>query len=242
MKDTSSYLLAAPALFLLVITLGGCASSPPAKFYQLSGTPVSASSGPDSSMRTMSGQETEGRGVSGQGSEVVSIGPLRIPDYLDRSQIVTRSGKNEVRLAEFDRWAGSIEDDIVRALVEDVSALLPPGRFFVIRWSPLLDSQLSSSYRVEMIVSRFEGALDGAVTLKVHWGILGKDRGVLLRKESIVVEQVKGSGYDAYVNAMSKSIERLSQEITDGIISEAAILTDGSGKTRDGESDLRAGQ
>jgi len=208
MKNTSSYLLVASALWLLVVALGGCASSPSSKFYQLSAA---------------GGQAAEVRDVSRQGGEVVSIGPLRIPDYLDRSQIVTRSGKNEVKLAEFDRWAGSIEDDIIRALVEDISAQLPAGRFFVIRWSPLLDSQLSSSYRVEMIVSRFEGALNGAVTLKAHWGIIGKDKGFLLRKESIVVEQVSGSGYDAYVNAMSRAIERLSQEITDSIVSKAAI-------------------
>ncbi len=208
MKNTSSYLLAASALWLLFFTLGGCASSPPSKFYQLSG---------------MVGQSAAAPDVTSQGSKVVSIGPLRIPDYLDRSQIVTRSGKNEIKLAEFDRWAGSIEDDIIRALVEDISAQLPPGRFFVIRWSPLLDSKLSSSYRVEMIVSRFEGAVDGAVTLKAQWGIIGKDRSVLLRKESIIVEQVNGNGYDAYVSAMSRAIERLSREIADGIISKAAI-------------------
>jgi uncharacterized lipoprotein YmbA len=208
MKNTSSYLLTASALWLLVVTLGGCASSPSSKFYQVSAA---------------SGQAAEARDVPRQGSEVISIGPLRVPDYLDRSQIVTRSGKNEIKLAEFDRWAGSIEDDIIRALVEDISAQLPPGRFFVIRWSPLLDSQLSSSYRVEMIVSRFEGALDGAVTLKAQWGILGKDKSFLFRKESLVVEQVNGNGYDAYVNAMSRAIERLSREIADGIVSKAAI-------------------
>lgn len=208
MKDNLSHLLAVCTLAIFVAILCGCASSPPSKFYQLSAT---------------SGQAPEARDAPSQGSDVVSIGPLRIPDYLDRYQIVTRSGKNEVKLAEFDRWAGSIEDDIIRALVEDISAQLPPGRFFVIRWSPLLDSQLSSSYRVEMIVIRFEGALDGAVTLKAQWGILGKDKSFLLRKESIIVEQVNGNGYDAYVNAMSKAIERLSREITDSIVSKAAI-------------------
>ena len=208
MKNTSSYLLAAPALILLAAILSGCASSPPSKFYQLSG---------------MGGQSAVAPNVPSQDSEVVSIGPLRIPDYLDRPQIVTRSGKNEIRLAEFDRWAGSIEDDIIGALVEDIACQLPAGRFFVVRWSPILDSLLAYSYRVEMIVSRFEGPLDGAVTLRAQWGVRGKDKNILLRRESVVVEQVSGSGYDAYVNAMCRALERLSKEIADGIVSKGTI-------------------
>ncbi len=201
-------MLEASALCLLLVILGGCASSPSSKFYQLSGT---------------SAQSTEARNVPRQGSEVVSVGPLRIPDYLDRPQIVSRSGNNGLHLAEFDRWAGSIEDDIIGALVEDISAQLPADRFFVVRWSPILDSLLAYSYRVEMIVSRFEGPLDGAVTLRAQWGVRGKDKNILLRRESVVVEQVSGSGYDAYVNAMCRAIERLSKEIADGIVSKGTI-------------------
>jgi uncharacterized lipoprotein YmbA len=171
----------------------------------------------------MSDQPGQARSASNQGGEVVSVGPLRIPDYLDRPQIVSRSGNNAVILSEFDRWAGSVENDIVRVLVEDMSAKLPPDRFFVIRWTPLLDSQLSSSYRIELIVNRFEGPLDGTVTLKANWGVLGKDRKMLLYRESAIVEQINGIGYGAYVDALSRAVDRLSKEITETIISKAAI-------------------
>jgi uncharacterized lipoprotein YmbA len=123
MRNNFSRPFAACALGLFVVILSGCASSPPSKFYQLG---------------ALNGQAVETRNASHQGSEVVSVGPLRIPDYLDRPQIVTRSGNNELKLAEFDRWAGSIENDIIRVLAEDISAQLPADRFFVIRWTPLL--------------------------------------------------------------------------------------------------------
>ncbi len=200
MKNIFSYFFAAG---LLALMLSGCASSPQSKFYRLSGG---------------EGKTADSRDVSRQDSEVVSIGPLRIPDYLDRPQIVTRSGDNELRLAEFDRWAGSIENDILRTLVEDISAELPPDRFFVIRWTPLLESQLSSSYRVQMFVNRFECSSDNAVTLSAQWVITGKDNNLLLRKETVVVERVNGTGYGAIVNAMSRAIGRLSKEIADGIV------------------------
>jgi uncharacterized lipoprotein YmbA len=207
MRNDFSLAFAACALGLFVVVLSSCASSPPSKFYQFS---------------ALNGQAAEPGNSSHGGSEVVSIGPVRIPDYLDRPQIVTRSGQNELRLAEFDRWAGSIENDIIRVLAEDISAQLPEDRFFVIRWTPLLQSQLSSSYRVEMIVSRFDGPLDGAVTLRAQWGLFGRDKNVLVRKESVIVEKVNGSGYDAYVDAMSRAIGRLGKEIADGIVSSAA--------------------
>ncbi len=208
MKNNFSHPLAACTLGLLVLILIGCASSPPSKFYQFS---------------AVNSKAAETQRAPGQDSEVVSVGPLRIPDYLDRPQIVTRSGQNELRISEFDRWAGSIENDIIQVLVEDISAQLPANRFFVIRWSPLLESRLSSSYRVEMFVNRFEGPLGGEVTLGAQWVILGKDKNVLARKESHVVEKVNSSSYEAYVEAMSRAIARLSREIADSIVSKAAI-------------------
>ncbi len=188
-------------LGLLVMILCGCASSPPSKFYQLS-----AISGPASGTHSQN-----------QDGMVVVIGPLRIPDYLDRPQIVTRSGKNELHVSDFDRWAGSLDSDIVRVLVENVSAQLPPDRYFVIRWTPILESRLPSAYKVELIIESFDGASDGLVSLKVHWGIFSPEKGLLLKRESQISEEVKGKGYDAIVDAMSRAIGRLSREIADGI-------------------------
>jgi uncharacterized protein len=50
-------------------------------------------------------------------------------NYLDRPQIVTRAGKNELKLSEFDRWAGSLDSDVAPAIVDDVSSLLPADLF-----------------------------------------------------------------------------------------------------------------
>ena len=60
--------------------------------------------------------------------ETIGVGPVSIPDSLDRSQIVTLSGGNEVIIAEFDRWYGSCRDEIARVMTENLSALLPSQR------------------------------------------------------------------------------------------------------------------
>ena len=190
-------------LSLFVMILSGCASSPSSKFYQLN---------PAQSRTSVSD-------VSPCQSLVIAVGPVRIPDYLDRPQIVTRSGKNELKLSEFDRWAGSLESDVNRILVEDISSLLPADRFSVVRWVPTLESQVPASYRVEVLVDRFEGTLGDSALLKAQWRIFSQDRWLLLQKESRISEQTNGGSYEALVAAMSSALERLSRDIYGEIVS-----------------------
>lgn len=189
-------------LGLLVVILAGCASSPSSKFYQLNPLQDSASITRD---------------VSREQNLIIAIGPVRIPDYLDRPQIVTRAGKNELRLSEFDRWAGSLESDVTRVLVEDISSLLAADRFSVVRWTPYLESQVPASYRVEVLVHRFEGTLGDSVLLKAQWEVFAHNRSLLLKRESLIREQINGGSYGALVAAMSRAIEKLSRDIAGGI-------------------------
>jgi hypothetical protein len=148
---------------------------------------------------------------------VIAIGPVHVPDYLDRPQIVTRSGKNELKLSEFDRWAGSLEADISRVLVENISGFSPADSLSVVRWTPYAESRVPASLRVQVIVDRFEGTLGHSVQLKAQWTIFGSDGGLLRRKESQLTEKVAVSSYNALVAAMSRALGRLSLDIFEGI-------------------------
>ncbi|HET6513901.1 MAG TPA: PqiC family protein [Thermodesulfovibrionales bacterium] len=200
MRTMLSCRLSSSILGAFLIVLTGCASSPPSRFYQLN--PVNP--------QTVAKQDSPS-----QGNVIVAVGPIRIPDYLDRPQIVTRSGQNELKLSEFDRWAGSLENDIILALVDGISSQLPGDRFSVMRWSPLLESKVPSSYRIEVQIIRFEGTPGGSVTLRALSGIFGKDRGLLFHREFGISEQVSGSSYDDLIDAMSKALESLSRNIAE---------------------------
>ena len=198
-------------LSLFVVILTGCASSPSSKFYQLN--PVQS-------------KTSVTRDVSPDHSLVIAIGPVRIPDYLDRPQIVTRSGKSELKLSEFDRWAGSFESDVTRVLVEDISSCLSADLFSVVRWTPYLEGQVPASYRVEVLVDRFEGTPGDSVLLKAQWGVFAANRSLLLKRESLIREQINGSSYDALVAAMSSALERLSRDIAGAIWNVSPLRTD----------------
>ena len=128
-------------LALCVVILIGCASSPSSKLYRL--TPLQ-------SRTSLTGD------VSPCHSLIIAGDPVRIPYYLDRPQIVTLAGKNELKLSELDRWVGSPESDANRVLVEDIASLLPADYFSVVHWTPYLANQAPALYRVEVLADRFE--------------------------------------------------------------------------------------
>lgn len=181
---------------------GGCAGSKSARFYTLSpsGAP---------------GELPEG--IPAGERIAVAIGPVAIPDYLKRPQILSRSGPRELKLAEFERWAGSLEEDISRVLVQDLSALLSRNNVTVLRWGRDA-TPFPVEYRVGVDVVRFEGAIGESVLLAARWSVhREEDMKVLSARESNVREPVDGQDYDALVGAMSRALATLSREIAAAI-------------------------
>jgi uncharacterized lipoprotein YmbA len=74
------------ALVAVLLGLGACASTP-SRFYLLNTLPAS---------------ETVPATAAGRGP-VVGVGPITLPKYLDRPQLVTRASRNQLTLGEFDR-------------------------------------------------------------------------------------------------------------------------------------------
>ncbi len=188
-------------LGLVMAILAGCAGSPSAKFYQL--TPLQSGTSVTDD-------------ISQEQRPTIAIA-VHIPDYLDRPQIVTRAGENELKLSEFNRWAGSLESDVARVLRDDIFSLLPPDRFSVVVWTPYMESRLPASCKVDVHVERFEGTLGHSLLLKTQWEVFANDRRSLLIRESLVREQINGDSYDALVAAMSGALGRLSRQIAGGI-------------------------
>lgn len=187
----------------LAVVLTGCASSP-SRFYQLQS---------QSDRTPLVGDPPSGQPTT------LAIGPVHIPDYLDRPQIVTRVGDNELNVSEFQRWAGPLESEVTRVLLDDISGLLHEDRFSVVRWAPPLDHQRPASCRVEVFVESFEGALGDSVILKSRWIVLDQGSSVLLKEETLTREPVAGPHHDALAASMSRALGTLSRDIGQGVTS-----------------------
>jgi uncharacterized lipoprotein YmbA len=182
-------------LGVALLILAACAGSKPSKFYILS-----ASSAPGQSEQA----PAAATGVS------IGVGPVKIPDYLDRVQIVTRSTANALELAEYDRWAEPLDRSLPRLLAENLSALLPADNVVAFPWS----GPAHVDYQVVVEVLQFDGTLGQKAWLEARWTILGEGgKQVRSRGNANLSESVGNASHEALVSGWSKALGGLSREI-----------------------------
>jgi len=185
---------------VVTLLLAGCASTPSARFYTL--TPLGQHDAKPSSLETAT-------------SVSVRIAPVEIPDYLDRPQIATRGGSNELRLAEFDRWAGSLSENIAAVLAENLSTLLGSDRVSVY---PRMGAE-KADYSVVMRVLRLDCVPGDRVLLKAQWTIFtGQDKKDVATCLKTYTESLSNNRYETMVAAVSHTLEQVSREIAREII------------------------
>jgi len=146
---------------------------------------------------------------------LLQIGPISLPRYLDRSQIVSRSSGNQVDLAEFDRWSEPLHESFTRVLAGNLGTLLPTDDILIY---PNRGSADETFYQLKMEVTRFDGRRDGEVTLEARWIVVGqRNRKVLPQARSLYTAPVAGNDYAGYVAALNRTMEKLSREIADKV-------------------------
>lgn len=187
-----------------LLLAGGCASGPPSRFYTLN--PLAGGLDQDA-----------GRPLSAGIS--VGLGPIRIPDYLDRPGIVTRpGGGSAIEIADFDLWAGSFKEGFINTLAQNLSLHLKTDKILIYPFVGVV----KLDYRIFLVVERFEGTLGNELTLVARWVVYqgpaeesGNKEGLVRRSK--IVEAVAGPEYAALVAAHDRALERLSREITRGV-------------------------
>jgi hypothetical protein len=185
-------------LAIAVLFLSGCRSQSP-RFYTLS---------PIQEDQVISKRTSPARNA------VIGIGPVRLADYLDQSLLVTRTGGNQAVKAEFDRWAGSLKDNFMNVLADNLGVLLPTERIYLFPWRV----SVPIDYQVVVDIVRCDGRLGDAAWLEARWSILGGPEKKLLKSDrSSISEPVGGADYAALVAAQSRAVARLSQEIAEAI-------------------------
>lgn len=179
----------------IVLLLTACGSTPPARFYTLSSLAVA-------------GDARQPPG--GARRQVVGIGPIAMAKYLDHAGIVTRGGPNTVTRSELDRWGGSLGDEVSRVLVENLGQLLADGDYLVLPWLETAASNL----RVQLNVTRFDGPPEGPVVLNTAWLLFaGASTNPLASGNAVITEPLRGEGYAATAEAMSRALGALSRRI-----------------------------
>jgi len=161
-------------------------------------------------LNSLKAQDMAQKTISSERGVLIALSPVNIPDYLDRPQIVSRTGPNELFIDEFNRWGGFLGENITRVLAENLSILLAQEHVSVLTWERTAPFDCT----IIVDVTRFDIMPDDSVLLKTQWIIFGKDKkNVLVMRESDFNEHVDGKDHNARVAAMSRTLENLSREI-----------------------------
>jgi uncharacterized protein len=191
------------------LALAGClGSSRPSRFYTLA--PL---------------QVRDGVGSTPTDAKL-AVGPVEIPDSIDRPQIVTRTGANELVMAEFDRWGSALDSEISGSLVATLRDRLASQKVAVAPWRSATLSGGGATWRAAVSVSRFDGIPGQSVVLQGRWELIARSGGMdesLGVREATVTEPIDAPGYDALVAAMQRALVRFAQQMADSVIADAQM-------------------
>lgn len=181
--------LAASAL--LVAALSGCANTPKTSFYTLSVVPAPAEAAPVPVAYR------------------VAVGPVTVPDVVDRPQLVVRVAANQVTLLDQHHWAEPLRSEIPRVIAADLAGLLGGAQV-----SGYGRGGGDADYRVRVDIHDFDSVPGEGVRLDALWSV---QRGAESRLGRSAIRVASGPGYDALVAAHGTALARMSRDIA-GII------------------------
>lgn len=175
----------------------GCAASQPTRFYVLN----ALRDGPGARRPPCPEVSNTSIGIS----------PVDLPEYLDRPQIMTRKGENELHLSELDVWAAPLEDNIADVLAQDLRSLMC-ARVETFPWQ----ESGKIGYRVSSTVIHLDGTPGKQAYLDVLWSITDeRSNKTVCARESRYAEPVRQDTNEALVSAYSRLIASFSRDIAD---------------------------
>lgn len=180
-------------LVISLVTLAACASPSRTQYYTLS----DRGPGPDKTADSTAAYQ-------------VSIGPVSVPETLDRSQLVLRVAPNRYLISDSDHWLAPLKYEIPRVLVQEIGQGLPHARVAERMGQ-------GADYRVSLDVLRFESVPGESVAFEATWNVRNR-AGIGLRKGHFFFEApVKTPGVSPLVSAHAKALAELGREIAEAV-------------------------
>lgn len=178
------------ASVLMALTLAACGTSPPIRYFTLASEPVASSAAP-----TLS----------------IAVGPVTVPELVDRPHFVMRSGASSVDIVETARWAAPLKSEIPRVIADHLARLLDARA-----WSSAQRASSQPDYRVLIDIQRFEMSPQEGAVVQALWTVRPYGGAAPVSGRSLVTESA-GAGYAAYADAHSRALAAVSRDIATAI-------------------------
>lgn len=139
---------------LLTGLLAACSSSPPLQYFQLRADPPAGAAAPTTP------SASTGRW---------QIGPVQLPEYLDRDTLLLPTGQAGLRALNGQRWAEPLRDAVPRVLRMDLARLRGADQV----WAIPTPAGVSIARQLRVEIQQLDATEDGsAVVLQARWWLL----------------------------------------------------------------------
>jgi uncharacterized lipoprotein YmbA len=150
----------------------------------------------------------EGVSVAGKIEGTIGIGPLAMPEYLNRPQIVTRGAGHQLQAAPFANWAEPLKRNVMRVLADNITALAGNEAVYSYPWRV----GYAPRYQLQVELVQFDADRNGAATLIVRWEWVDQVGAPMMsRRRSVLKAPLQGQSDDAVVDAMSRLLLEFSR-------------------------------
>ena len=181
----------------LLLALAGCigGTTPPSDFYLLE--PIKAQPG------SVPGEPRHRN---------IALAPVRIPQYVDRPQMVTATDRNAYHVSEFNRWAERVDDGIARVLALNLSQLVPTDHVTL----NASGRNPPDTLRVAVTILEFHVDQQGQARLTAQW-TASRGSDTLLTKQASYREPASTTDYRAMAAALNECLNRFSRDMADAL-------------------------
>ncbi|MCX7157103.1 MAG: PqiC family protein [Rhodocyclales bacterium] len=181
---------------VLALASAGCSSSPKTQLYALQAPPAAQL---DDGNRADSNLH-------------IVIGPVTLPELVDRPQIVVLTGDHSVHASDFNRWAEPLKAAFSRRLMTDLARELKSTRVRLQGQGGTADADL----RIDVDVLRFEAALGDFALVEAVWTLRRKGEPPRSGR-SFVRERLTADGYAAVVAGLGRATAGVGRDLATAI-------------------------
>src|SRR5258708_17893482 len=154
--------------------------------------------------------------VSQLNDPVVELKRVRVPDYLDTTDIVTRHPDGRIVARPSARWGERLSVSVTRAAAASLEARLP---HLAVTTAPPVEAP---RWQLLIDIDTFEIQAGGQSVLTARWTLLEGRRGERLREEKVsLATPVDQTSDRAVVAAMNQQVDQLVDRIAPALEGEA---------------------
>ena len=143
---------------------------------------------------------------------VLGLGPIHLPEYLDRPQMVVAVGDNQYQFDEKNRWAERLDQNLSRVLAQQLAADLGIEQVIRHPWA----QRQTIDYQITLDVLTFHQTASGENRLSAQWQIKQQEQSLLIKRFECTIT-ADASQIAAMVKAQSQCVAQLGEAMVTGL-------------------------